>query len=186
MPLLVKDLLNSGHKLSATISGGGTSFFPRLLEAGGASALLVKGSIPYGLTSLHTEAAPWHSGQGAVSQQTAESITINLEQASHWLSPEERVNHVSLSSTAAMKSEGEREGREHRAWISLRGDHKPNKSFKISLPSYLSRIEQEDYLAELLLEMLAEYVGVVPTGSALDEAKKRDCIITEHEPLGWA
>jgi len=82
-----------------------------------------------------------------------------------------------------MKSERERQGREHRAWISLRGDKKPNKSLKISLSHYLTREEQEDLLSELLLKLLAEYVGVSSEGNALVEAKKQDSNIVEHKSL---
>jgi len=179
----IKSLLSSNHKLSATISGGGIGFFSKLLVHGGGSALLVRGHIPYGTSTLHTAAAPWQHGQGAVSQRTAENVTINLEQSSHWLDPNERVNHVSLCCTATMKSERERQGREHRAWISLRGDKKPNKSLKISLSHYLTREEQEDLLSELLLKLLAEYVGVSSEGNALVEAKKQDSNIVEHKSL---
>lgn len=130
----------TGRKVFMLITGGGMMAATESTKHGGASAWFAGASLPYA-----TELSRDYVWEGPlVSANAAEAFAYQADNIHRALC--EIPNLMTCVCTAKLTYEGEREGREHYAFIYIIRDGL-EMSYKVELSSEMERIEQETYLA---------------------------------------
>lgn len=159
---LIKEILNSGYKCCMIITGGGTGAITQLLQYGGGSKFLLHAEIPYSKNSFESLTDRNHDFvsisacdelvNAAIFNATIFSDTSESQDESPTSSP-----LIAVSCTAKLTYDGERENREHTAFIGVirreNGTY-PEKYFQVSFIPNLNREEQEKFLSESILAIM--------------------------------
>lgn len=133
--------------LSAHITGGGISFFDKLISPGGSSRFFYKGVIPYGIGS-----GPNIRGVKAVSIEMA----MELAKDAYW----ECLGHsVGIGATFSLCKDGEREDRINHGWVCIHLG-KPAYYYHIVFDKAVlnTRAKQEDAAADIIAQIIVKHV----------------------------
>ena len=151
---LVEAIQASGFNAAMVVTGGGSGAIHALLSHPGASRFLIEAQIPYSpeALSVYLGEAPSES----CSEGTAKKLaTRALERASS-LKPQTSNLIIGIACTAALQTNRERKGND-RAFICIQSSEK-ELLHKIELAPG-SRTDQENIVSEMLLGLIAEFVG---------------------------
>ncbi len=151
---LIEGIHASGFKAALVVTGGGSEAVHALLSRSGASRFVLEAQIPYSPEALsdYLGEAPAQS----CSEETARCLAVRaLEKASH-LTPSSSLP-VGIACTAALHTNRERKGSD-RAFICIRSAEKEIRHMLDLSPG--SRMEQEGVVSEMLLGLIAGFVGV--------------------------
>jgi hypothetical protein len=143
----------SGYKVLMIITGGGMTAATESTKHGGASRWFHGASLPYAyeMSDLYT-----NGNKPVVGESTARLMSV-LASDFHGLLDLEDVPWISASCTAALVSEGERVGREHRAYIDINRNHE-HFAYKLSLEP-LDRDWQEQILAQVFCNLILHHTA---------------------------
>ena len=162
MDLLVKSIAESGYKYIMTMTGGGSEALARATRNGGASKWLIGAHYPYSELMSRRMAAmavniPGIATAPCVSRDFAVALASSAYMTNpHVLETNEKI--ISIACTAKLGYEGQREGRENIAYISVLKSG-PRKTtffnYKFVVNSDYTRIMQEDKLATAILSAMS-------------------------------
>ena len=141
------------------ITGGGAEVIGELLRHGNGSATLLEAVVPYDQNSFHSyiKGVP----DKYCSPEAARDLAMAAFKRAMLLAPDQKIDElIGLGASCSLVKEGEREGREHKVYISVQTDmatttyeYKPN--FKV-------REEEEKFVSDRILEILGETMGLGP------------------------
>ncbi len=149
----IERIFDSGTKAVLVTTGGGSTALNALLTTSGASRFVTDAQIPYSPEAL--ERFLGEKADQSVSPATARNLAERaFEQISN---PESRIsNPVGIACSAALQTDRERRG-DDRAFICIK-TAETERLYALHL-SKTSREEQEAFLSEWLLVLIAQAVG---------------------------
>jgi nicotinamide mononucleotide (NMN) deamidase PncC len=155
---MVSDIHDQQGRCVIMTAGGGSGIFPLILQDGGGSNTLLDGGIPYGVNAI-----PAYLGKDAniklVSGKAARSMALQSFRRAIILRGEEKYPVFGIACTASLTKKGaEREGRVHECYFAVQDDDHTKEVHVVF--SGGSRREQEDAVAAILLDLIAEEKGV--------------------------
>ena len=135
------------NKLVLAVTGGGTEAIGNMLSVGGASSYFLEGVVPYSNKSLDDFLG--FAPKKYCSEQTARQMAAAAFQRALYLGAAD-VEALGVACTASLvKPSGEREGREHVAYLA-RADLFTSESISIKLLEKRSRKAEEDLIAKTI------------------------------------
>ncbi len=141
-------ILKTNFKLMLTVTGGGTSIFPLLLQDGGGSSLLLEGFVPYSEASFKS-VVPLQDN--FVSESAARKLALASYIRGISLCKEKPV--LGLGASASLtRGPGERAGRKHSLHVAIQTNLKTSV-VSFELPK-MSRFLQEQMASEMILRTL--------------------------------
>lgn len=156
---LIQRMHKTPHKVAMAITGGGAEVIGELLRHGNGSATLLEAVVPYDQNSFHSyiKGVP----DKYCSPEAARDLAMAAFKRAMLLAPDQKIDElIGLGASCSLVKEGEREGREHKVYISVQTDmatttyeYKPN--FKV-------REEEEKFVSDRILEILGETMGLGP------------------------
>ena len=154
---LIESIHASPTRAALAVTGGGSRALSWLLTVPGASATVLEATVPYAAAAL--KAYVGQEVEHHVSEETAALMArAALKRARRWAGEDESV--IGLAGTAALASNRTKKG-EHRAYAAL-AEGGSVRTWRLRLDKgRRSRDEEEELLAELLIQILALSAGVV-------------------------
>lgn len=156
---LIQRMHKTPHKVAMAITGGGAEVIGELLRHGNGSATLLEATVPYDQNSFHSyiRGVP----DKYCSPEAARDLAMAAFKRALLLAPDQNIDElIGLGASCSLVKDGEREGREHKVYISVQTnmatttyEYKPN--FKI-------REEEEKFVSDRILEILGETMGLGP------------------------
>jgi nicotinic acid mononucleotide adenylyltransferase/nicotinamide mononucleotide (NMN) deamidase PncC len=151
-------LINQNIKLAVSITGGGTSFIPKLLALGGMSSVLLDAQVPYS-----NEAVCKYVGEKikekfnsfAVAEKMAKAAFVKCKEL-HGDKPSATL--IGMGVTASLGYSGQREGRENSIYVCL-FDGTDTKSTRYELDTVDDRDVQENKSTDIIFDVLTNYVA---------------------------
>lgn len=146
----LQNAIDRQEKLVLYITGGGSRAISLLLENGGASRYLLEACVPYSNEALERLIGPTSK---SVSASTAELMAFAAYHRAKSASIKEKDSvPVGIGCTASLSKDNQREGRFNGAYIYL---VKPLivQEYKIEFHSSAPRIEQENELAQIIIDV---------------------------------
>ncbi len=152
----IERILDSGYRAVLVTIGGGSTALNALLTTPGASRFVADAQIPYSPEALFAYLG--EEAEQSCSPKTAKKLAaIAFEQSSKYPITNNQYHSVGISCTAALQTTRERRGAD-RAFICIRTSES-EKLYALHF-SKTSREEQEAFLSEWLLVLIAQAVGV--------------------------
>lgn len=155
MRTYIEKLFKSEYKGTVAIAGGGTGFFPNLLEFGGGSAFLINGYVPYSLKAFDRLIYP-----EKVSKYVSKDAAIELAKAAFLIEETaDRHNLIGVGATSKLAYYGEREGREHSIFVAVITNYGTNvysMNFECD-----DRLEQEIMSEQLILNSILLRASII-------------------------
>ena len=152
-------LINQNIKLAASITGGATSFIPKLLGLGGMSSVLLDAQVPYSQKALCNyigEEITEKFNSYLVAEKMAKAA---FEKCKELNNDDPSSIHIGIGITASLGYIGQREGRENSIHLCI-FDGKDKKSTKYFLdPERESREQQEVKSSEFVFTTLASFIS---------------------------
>ena len=151
---LVEAIQASGFKAAFVVTGGGSGAIHALLSHPGASRFLIEAQIPYSpeALSVYLGEAP----SQFCSEETARQLAARALEHASSLTPHPSPLNIGIACTAALQTTRERKGSD-RAFICIQSSDK-ELLHKLEL-SPGNRAEQENVVSEMLLGLMAGFVG---------------------------
>lgn len=159
----IESILKSGFKGSMIITGGGTGAINELLKYGGGSKFLLSAHIPYSknafisLTAREKDYVGLDACKELATAALHNAIAFVDEDFQNLDEPVISYPLIGLACTAKLTYDGERDGRNHEAFIGI-GCHKDgNQAYhysRVTFPAGSNREEQEKMLADAILGCL--------------------------------
>lgn len=163
IPSLVPKIHASGFKGVIAIAGGGAGAIDELTKYGGASTFLLEAPIIWAQKSF--EKYIGRVPEKFVSELAARQLAMVSYQKGLKLEPEGKI--IGVGVTCALAKADERIGRDHKVCISTQtADLTSVKSF--ALP-HLGREAEEKFVSQLIIQVLAGGVEVLPYNKWLNE-----------------
>jgi hypothetical protein len=162
MNLLVKSIAESGYKYIMTMTGGGAEALARATRNGGASKWLIGAHYPYSELMSRRMAAIAVNIPGIMEAPcVSKEFAVALASSAYMTNPhvaETSDKIISVACTAKLGYEGQREGRENIAYISVLKTNIEKTTFfnyKFVVNSNYPRDIQEDKLATAILSAMS-------------------------------
>lgn len=153
----IEKIINSGYGCSMAITGGGMSAIGSLTKYGGASKFLVSAHVPY--SKIHYQLfTQKNRNDDFVSLEACEELTQAAQKCAGYLyKDKEKV--IGLGVTAKLTYEGERENREHEAYIGIMFGDDKYAFYRVNFLNNLNRETQEKSLDDIILGLLYKSLG---------------------------
>lgn len=163
---LVQRMHKTPHKVAMAITGGGAEAIGELLRHGNGSATLLEAVVPYDQAAFarYIRGVP----DKFCSPEAARDLAMAAFKRSTELAPKEHPDHlIGLGASCSLvKPDGEREGREHKAYIAVQTvEATTTYEFHINLltDQNWTREQEETFVSDRILEILGETMGLGPT-----------------------
>lgn len=154
----IQAIIEKAYKGVISITGGASGAITELLKHGGASAVLLYAVVPYAPEALADFIGS--KPEKAVSELTARQMAVSAYHKAREFSDEPGV--FGLGATCVLQKAGtERAGREHKICVAYQTELK-TAVYSIELP-HISRVEEEDIASEIIIQVIADAVGVPRT-----------------------
>lgn len=159
----VDKIINSGYECCMAITGGGMGAIDNLTRYGGASKFLVSAHVPYCKNSFN-EFTGHNREKDFVSLEACKELTYSAHEECCRVGVARLITHeksIGLGVTAKMTYDGEREGREHEAFIGVVINNDRNVFYKVEFKQdyFYHRAMQEECLCHIILSILARLGG---------------------------
>ena len=152
-------LINQNIKLAVSITGGGTSFIPKLLALGGMSSVLLDAQVPYSQEAVCKyvgEEIKEKFNSFIVAEKMAKAAFVKCKEL-HGDDP--KATSIGMAVTASLSYPGQREGRENSIYICL-FDGTDTKSTRYELDAIADdRDAQENKSTDIIFDVLTNYVA---------------------------
>lgn len=161
----VNKIINSGFSAGLVITGGGCGVIGTLLKNGGGSNFLKFGYVPYSRESL--SAYIYQFLDDPIKRSVCEECVNVISEIAYLdvLGDELEINFntdrnkiIGVGCSAKLISNGEREGREHKAYVGICSESR-KEIYEFS-PTAKTRFEQEEELEEFILNKIIGFINV--------------------------
>lgn len=179
---LIQHIHGAGKQLVVAVTGGGSRAISALLEVPGASASVLEGIVPYAQSALEDwlGSAP----SSSCSERTARQMAMAAFERAQKLSQHERRKLVGIGATASLVSNRPKHGphRIHVAWQSVEA----TVAYSCELDKGArNRAQEEAATTSLVLEVIAEAVGLSHARSAPHSLHERNNRRELRAPIEW-
>ena len=155
---LIKKIHETNYKIYCSFAGGGYTFISDYLSVPGASKNFVYGEIPYSKEGFE-------SLTGRTDKFVTQEAALELAKTSYRKCVEltkDKVHAIGVGVTCCLATENEREGREHKIFVSTYSHKRSNSTFLI-LKQGRTREAEENLASSFILdELLAEIKITAP------------------------
>lgn len=153
---MIDTLIQSKFKMVIAVTGGGTGAINELLKDGGGSAVLLEAIVPYCTKSI--EQFLGRTPEKYCSLETAKMLAHQAFQRASDLTESERVFGVGATSSLIKQNGIEREGREHRVYVTVTSLNN-DLSVEKEVTYVKNRQVQEGIATQLILETILKFVN---------------------------
>lgn len=157
----MKEIINKIHqnkeKVVIAVTGGGAGAINELLRYGGGSSTLLEAIVPYNQLSFDSFV------KGTPDKYCSEQAARDLAMASYQkaIRLENNLENIGIGATCSLRKDNERIGRTNIAYIALQ-TFQETKTYTLDLTnSNLNRVEQEELVSNLIIEILALNLKVI-------------------------
>lgn len=155
----VKQIQTTPYKFFAAITGGGQSFIGDFCKIEGASANLIGAIVPYNQLVFDDfvggkKPNTYASGEGA--RRLALAAFNNCLKAGV-----ERKYAVGIGASSSLAKKDERKDRKHKIYVAVHS-YTATRLIEVILEQVRTRIEEDELVSDLILDVLANTAGVKP------------------------
>jgi nicotinamide mononucleotide (NMN) deamidase PncC len=174
---LIRAIHASGVRCVLATTGGGASAIGSLLSIPGGSRTLLEALVPYEERALAEYLG--HVPERACSPEVSRAMAARAYDRARWFAPGASV--VGLGSTASLATDRPKRG-EHRFFVTTQGDEPITTHAVVFRKGLRDRAAEEAIAAAILLNALAEAVGVAER--ALVDLQPDEPVQVDRQPAG--
>jgi cytidyltransferase-like protein len=181
---LIQRMHKTPQKVAMAITGGGAEVIGELLRHGNGSATLLEAVVPYDQAAFarYIRGVP----DKFCSPEAARDLAMAAFKRATELAPkDDPENLIGLGASCSLvKPDGEREGREHKAYIAVQTTMATTTyEFHINLltAENWTREQEETFVSDRILEILAETMGLGPSQYTVHA--RPECVLAKPKYL---